>query len=152
MTLHIRQRRAVGPAVWGSLILLLVSALPSVVAVRANAATQQPRVIVRRVATLDAHGHAAQVFVPGSTIQLRIQWTVLAVAPQARQTVTWSVDYAGMEIVHTVKTVPARAGNWSEVTVVTVARQPNFGVHIFRGRVAVDGVVSTRAATFLIRR
>jgi hypothetical protein len=61
------------------------------------------------------------------------------------------VEYAGTEIMHRVATARARAGNWSEVTVVSVARRPNIGAHMFRGRVAVDGVVSTRAIVFSIK-
>jgi hypothetical protein len=150
--MHCYPRRAVAPTTWGSLLLLFAAAFSSPIAVRATAAARPPQVNVRRVATLDVHGSAAQVFGPGSTIQLRIQWTVRSVGPRARQTVTWSVNYTGREILHTVKTAPARAGNWSEVTMVTVARRPNLGVHIFRGRVAVDGVTSTLDVAFTIRR
>jgi hypothetical protein len=118
----------------------------------AHAAARQPVVIVRRVTTLDAQGHNAHVFGPGSTIQLRIQWTVRDAPPHARQTTTWTVVYAGQETVRVTKTAPARDGSWSRVTLVTVTWTPHRGAHTFWGRVSVAGVSSARSVAFTVRR
>jgi hypothetical protein len=118
----------------------------------AHGAPRPPEVIVRRVTTLDAHGHPAHVFRPGSTIQLRIQWTVRHAPSRTRQTTTWTVVYADQALVRVSKTAPARDGSWSRVTWVTVTRAPHAGAHIFWGRVAVAGVSSARSIAFTIRR
>lgn len=115
-------------------------------------AASLPRVVVRRVTTLDARGRVAHVFYPGNEIQLRIQWTVRGAAPSARQTVMWTVWYAGHEIVRRARVALARDGAWSETTTVTVTRAPNVGTHIFWGRVVVDGVAAALPVTFSVRR
>jgi hypothetical protein len=148
--MHNRARRALARSACVGLVMLLVGGLSSLVSVRSTDAASPPQVIVRHVATLDVHGRAAHVFTPGSRIQLRIQWSVRGTAPRDRQTVTWSVMYGGTEVMHTVKTITARAGNWSEVTVVSVNSKPNMGTHTFVGRVAVGKVVGARSVTFTI--
>ncbi len=115
-------------------------------------AASQLQVVVRRVTTLDARGHVAHVFYPGNEIHLRIQWTVRGAAPSARQTVTWTVWYAGHEVVRRARATTARDGAWSETTTVTVTHTPNIGTHVFWGRVRVDGVVAARPVAFSVRR
>ncbi len=121
-------------------------------AARSAHASGVPRVVVRRVTTLDARGRVAHVFHPGSEIELRIQWTVRGAAPSARQTVTWTVWYAGHEVLRRTRAATARDGAWSEMTTVTVTRAPNLGTHIFWGRVVVAGVAAARPVTFSVRR
>ena len=115
-------------------------------------AANLPRVVVRRVTTLDARGRVAHVFYPGNEIQLRIQWTVRGAAPAARQTVTWTVWFGGHEILRRARAATARDGAWSETTSVTVTRAPNSGTHVFWGRVLVDGVAAALPVAFTVRR
>jgi len=121
-------------------------------ATRPAHAASLPRVVVRRVTTLDARGRVAHVFHPGNEIQLRIQWTVRGAAPSARQTVTWTVLYAGHEVVRRARAAAARDGAWSETTSVTVTRAPNAGTHVFWGRVRVDGVAAALPVAFSVQR
>jgi hypothetical protein len=107
-------------------------------------------VIVWQVTTLDARGHVAHVFGPGSNIQLRIQWVVRGAA-RARQTTVWTVSYGGKEILRVIKTSMARNGNWSRETTITVTRRPNIGTHVFWGRVSIAGVSAARSVTFVVR-
>ena len=131
---------------------MLAGTLPALTAPPLVRAARPPRVIVWRVTTLDAGGHIAHVFGPGSKIQLRMQWIVRGAAPGARQTTTWTVFYARKVILRVTKTSAARNGNWSRTTTVTVTHTPNVGTHIFRGSVSVDGVSSARSVAFTVRR
>ena len=145
MTNHIRYARI------GLTLVAVGGAFVAPVARPAHAASL-PRVVVRRVTTLDARGRVAHVFYPGNEIQLRIQWTVRGAAPSARQTVTWTVWFAGHEVLRRARAATARDGAWSEMTTVTVTRAPNLGTHIFWGRVVVAGVAAARPVTFSVRR
>jgi len=135
----------------GLTITAVASALVAPATHPAHAANL-PRVVVRRVTTLDARGRVAHVFHPGNEIQLRIQWTVRGAAPSARQTVTWTVLYAGHEVVRRARATTARDGAWSETTSVTVTHTPNIGTHVFWGRVLVDGVTAALPVAFSVRR
>lgn len=145
-------RHAIAHATLIGMALVAARAIPTMAEPpTARAAAHPPQVLVRRVTTLDAHGHAVHVFGPGSVIQLRIQWTVRAAPPRARQTTTWTVVDAGQETVRVTKTAPARDGSWSRVTLVTVTRAPHAGAHLFWGGVSLDGVSSARSVAFTVR-
>jgi hypothetical protein len=141
-------RRAMAAALAG----LVCVAAGTVPALGAPPAARSPQVNIWRVTTLDAGGHLAHVFGPGSRIQLRIQWIVRGAPSGARQTTTWTVSYGGKEILRVTKTSTARNGNWSRSTTVTVTRTPNGGTHVFWGRVSVGGVTSARSVAFTVRR
>ena len=85
-------------------------------------------------------------------IQLRIHWMVRSAPPRARQMTTWTVLYGGQQTVRVTRTVPARDGSWSRVTLVTVPRAPHAGAHIFWGGGAIDGVSSARSVAFTVRQ
>ncbi len=148
MTTHTRYARR---ARIGMTLVAVGGALVAPVARPAHAASL-PRVVVRRVTTLDARGRVAHVFYPGNEIHLRIQWTVRGAAPSARQTVMWTVWFAGHEVLRRARTATARDGAWSETTTVTVTRAPNAGAHVFWGRVVVAGVAAARPVAFSVRR
>jgi len=117
----------------------------------AHASAAVPRVVVRRVVALDAHGHATSVFRPGNVIRLRIQWSVRHATARMTQTTTWAVFYGRREVLRRAVTSAARDGDWSRVTDVTVAPAPLIGTHTFQGRVSIGGITATRSITFLVR-
>ncbi len=134
------------------LVLGAAGAIPAVAARPAARAVRPPGVLVWRVTALDARGHSASVFRAGSTIQLRIQWIVRNVAPGTHQTTTWTVMYAGKEMLRVTRTSVARNGNWSRSTTVRITRTPNVGTHIFWGRVSVGSASSARSMAFTVQR
>ena len=87
MQMRTRMHHAIAHATLIGMALVAARAIPTMAEPpTARAAAHPPQVLVRRVTTLDAHGHAVHVFGPGSVIQLRIQWTVRAARPvPARQ-------------------------------------------------------------------
>ena len=150
--MRVRSCYAIARAALVSVAFLTAVPIPTVIGLPSAHAASPLQVVVRRVTTLDAHGHIAHVFGPGSAIQLRIEWKVRGAPPHAPQTTTWAVFYAGHQTMLVTKTAPARAGNWSRVTMVTVTRAPHGGVHVFWGRVSIDGVSSARSVAFTVRR
>ncbi len=146
-----RARHAPSPRHFGYLALALIGTTLVLAAPRPAHASAGPQVIVRHVVALDARDHMSSVFHPGSVIRLRIQWSVLHATAHMTQTTTWAVFYGRLEVLHRAVTSAARDGDWSRVTVVTVAPTPLIGTHTFQGRISIGGITATRSISFLVR-
>jgi len=132
------------------LIVALSSVLPARAQRQGAAPVPTPQVLMRQVTTLDGRGRVQHVFKAGETIRLRIEWTVRNAPPRTTQTTSWSVTYAGKEILLVSKSDAAHNGNWSRITNVTVARTPHPGPHIFWGRVTIEHTTAVQAITFTV--